>query len=205
MASRYPPTSGEVPIRMGARPRGSGSTMPRIEVGGGAWLVQFMRWRLIEVALAIAAAAGAWALMASYIGLFQPVTLEVTDLQPGAYRVYEGQYSRLYVLRTADDVVRAYTVPLHGGKVSMPMGEWGRSAYDCSDFGPEATGTALATNGVFSCRDADAPSWGALRWRWNFDGTSAPVIDDMYLGVLPRVKSDQSGRVVRIYRWDIRW
>ncbi len=205
MASRYPPTSGGVPIRIGARPRGPGSTAPRNEVGGGSWLVQFMRRRLMEVALAIAAATGVMALLASYIGLFQPVTLEVTDLPLNTYRVYDGQYSRLYVLHTADDVFRAYTVPLHGGKVSMPMGEWGRSAYDCSDFGPEATGAALATNGVFSCRDPDAPNWGALRWRWNFDGASAPVIDDMYWGRLPRVKSVQSGRVLRIYRWDIQW
>lgn len=205
MASRYPPTRGGFQIGHGARGRTAHDRRVRSPVGGVSWLAKFVRRRLMEVALAVAAATAVWAVLASYIGLFQPVTLEVTDLPRSAYRVYDGKYSRLYVLRTADDVVRAYTVPLNRGKVSMPMGEWGRSAYECSDFGPEASGAALATNGVFSCRDPDAPSWGALRWRWNFDGSSAPVIDDMYLGVLPRVKSIQSGRVVRIYRWDIQW
>jgi hypothetical protein len=40
------------------------------------------------------------------------VTLEVRDLEPSAYRVYDGQNSRPYVLRTADGQVRVFTVPL---------------------------------------------------------------------------------------------
>jgi hypothetical protein len=182
-------------------------------VGGSPWLAQFVRARLTEVGLAIIVLTGialpferlVSLLVLSNSGQSGPAMLEVPDLAPGTYRSIDGRYSRLYVVRSAQDDVLAFTVPLQHGKVEMPAAQWGRSAYDCSDFGPDTTGERLLAGGVFRCRDRGVPEWGAARWRWHYDGSPAPAIDDSYIAALPRVKSVRAGALIRIYRWDILW
>ena len=185
----------------------------RPTVGGRSWLARFVRQRLVEVGFAIAILIGialpfeklGQMMLLSGAGRSEAVTLEVRDLARGSFRAYDGKNSRLYVVRTAEDDVRAFTVPMRAGKVEMPTAQWGRSAYDCSDFGPGSGAGALAAGGVFQCHDSDTPSWGAARWRWNFDGSPAPQVDDTYIDALPRVTSVRSGELIRIYHWDILW
>jgi hypothetical protein len=213
MAGHYPSTDGGVRIGEAARARAFARNRAGSTVDGPSWLVHFVRQRLMEVALAISVMVSIGllldrftpALLLSSVGSSGPVTLEVPDLELGTYRAYDGQHSRLYVLRSADDDVRAFTVPLRGGKVEMPAAQWGRSAYDCADFGPQSNDGVLSPHGVFRCRDPAVPAWGGARWRWNLDGSPAPLIDDTYIGALPRVTSVRVRGVIRIYRWDILW
>jgi hypothetical protein len=196
-----------------ARIRSPEAVRVRRAVGGRSWLAHFMRARLTEVGLGIAVLAGialpfeklASLLLLSSPGDAGPVTLTVQNLAPGSYWSFDGRHSRLYVVRTAEDDVVAFTVPLKGGKVEMPTVQWGRSGYDCSDFGPDSSGGVLGPESVFRCRDPATPPWGAARWRWDLDGSPAPLIDDTYIGALPRVTSVRSNGQIRIYRWDIQW
>jgi hypothetical protein len=213
MARLYPPERGGIPIGDASRAGSAKGARLRPAVGGASWVARFVRQRLVEVGFAIAILIGialpfeklGQMLLLSGVGRSEPVTLEVRDLARGSFRAYDGKNSRLYIVRTADDDVRAFTLPMRGGKVEMPAAQWGRSAYDCSDFGPASSSGALAASGVFQCRDRDTPSWGAARWRWNYDGSPAPLVDDTYIDALPRVTSQHTGGLIRIYRWDILW
>jgi hypothetical protein len=39
---------------------------------------------------------------------------------PGQVQQFDGKYSRLYVLRTPDNVARAFIFPLQNGRVGLP-------------------------------------------------------------------------------------
>jgi hypothetical protein len=87
----------------------------------------------------------------------------------------------------------------------MPAAQWGRSAYECAHFGPDADAAVLWVNGVFRCRDREVPAWGGARWRWHFDGSPAPLIDGTCIGALAGVTSLRARDVIRSYRWDMFW
>ena len=55
------------------------------------------------------------------------------------------------------------------------------------------------------CHRQRTPYRGAARWRWSYDGSPAPQVDDTYIDALPRVTSVRSGELIRIYKWDILW
>jgi hypothetical protein len=138
-------------------------------------------------------------------GRLDAVTLEVRDLALGAYRAYDGRNSRLYVVRTPSDEVWAFIVPVRAGKVALPDGHWGRPAFNCSDFRPDAKDGAITPNSLFRCRDVDVPAWGVSHWRWRLDGKSAAEASDTHIEDMPRVKVERSGGVIRVNRWDILW
>lgn len=133
------------------------------------------------------------------------LTFELRDLAAGSYRSFDGRNSRLYIVRTLSDEVRAFTVPLRAAKVAMPDAHWGRSAYDCTDFRPGATDSPLIPTSVFRCRDADVPAWGIYQWRWGVDGKSAAQLPHSYIDDMPRVSIERTADVVRVHGWDIQW
>jgi hypothetical protein len=133
------------------------------------------------------------------------VRLEVRDLTLGAYRTYDGQNSRLYVVRTRSDEVWAFTVPVRAGKVAMPNRLWAHPAFNCSDFGPDTKDGSLTVDSVFQCHNADLPAWGKMHWRWRLDGEHATQATDLFIENMPRVTIERSAGVIRVYRWDILW
>jgi hypothetical protein len=133
------------------------------------------------------------------------LTIELRDLAVGAYRSFDGRTSRLYVVRTLSDGIRAFTVPLRAAKVAMPDSHWGRSVFDCTDFSPGLKNAPLRPDSLFRCRDADVPAWGIYQWRWDLDGRSAAQLPQTHVGDMARVTVVTSGPVIRIRGWDIRW
>jgi hypothetical protein len=133
------------------------------------------------------------------------LTLELRDLALGAYRSFDGQNSRLYVVRMPLDEIWAFTVPLRAAKVAMPDVHWGSSAFDCTDFRPGAQLGPLTPDSVFQCHDADLPTWGIYQWRWRLDGKSAAQFSHTSMDNLPQVTVERSGSVIRVSRWDVQW
>jgi hypothetical protein len=178
---------------------------------GAAWLFgSAMRRRAFSVVLALLGTVGfAIALVTLKPSLrlrFRgEMALEVRDLTLGAYRTYDGQNSRLYVVRSRSDEVWAFTVPLRAGKVGMPNRLWSHPAFNCSDFGPDAEDGSLTADSAFQCHDADVPVWGKQHWRWGLDGKSATPAPDIFIENMLRVSTERSAGVIRVYRWDILW
>jgi hypothetical protein len=133
------------------------------------------------------------------------LTVDLRAFALGSYRAYDGQNSRLYVVRMPSDAVRAFAVPLRAGKVAMPDARWGQSLFDCADFRPGPSEGRLSAYNVFQCHDTDLPTWGIYQWRWNLDGNSMAQLPHTHVGDLPRMNVERTASLIRVYSWDVRW
>jgi hypothetical protein len=133
------------------------------------------------------------------------LTVDLRDIALGTYRSFDGQNSRLYVVRMPSDEVRAFAVPLRAGKVAMPDARWGQSLFDCADFRPGPSDSRLSTYNVFQCHDTDLPTWGIYQWRWNLDGNSVAQLPHTHIGDMPRMNVERTAAAIRVASWDVRW
>jgi hypothetical protein len=128
------------------------------------------------------------------------IRLEASLPQLMTYQSVDGRASRLFIVRTSQDHLFAFSVPLKDGKVGMPDLHWWRPFYYCTDFRPGRSDGILPVAAEFQCHDSDMPEWWASRWKWGLDGkalTRDSGIDDM-----PQVKIERIGERMRVYTWD---
>jgi hypothetical protein len=128
------------------------------------------------------------------------VKLEVALPRLATYQSVEGRFARLFVVRTSDDHLLAFRVPLKDGKVGMPDLHWWQPFYYCADFRLGGSDGALAAATDFQCHDSDMPEWWASRWRWALNGKA--ISPDSGIDDMPQVKIERVGERVRIYTWD---
>lgn len=86
------------------------------------------------------------------------------------------------IIRDWDGTVYSYLVPMEDNRVLMPDMYWGRTVYDCTDFGPEIEISGrIKASGVIKCHDPDVQAWWRDHWRWSYNGqTIHPPMGNMY-------------------------
>jgi hypothetical protein len=72
---------------------------------------------MVGVTAALVVLVGTWA--PSERATRRVADLTVRDLGRGQVQQFDGKYSRLYVLRTEDNVARAFIFPLRNGRIGL--------------------------------------------------------------------------------------
>lgn len=117
-----------------------------------------------------------WVLLASFstsaASLAERPRVAVPPLQAGQFVYvrnpveFNNWRTEYLFVRTFDGLLQVFEVPTHGGRFTMPDGDWWRQGVVCRVFEPDfSTGEVL-------CKDMDAPEWVRQRFRWSLNGKS---------------------------------
>ena len=127
------------------------------------------------------------------------LTIDISSLVLGSFKIVERGSERLFVLRSGTDTVSVIAVPLWAGDSYLPIPDRRHFEGPCHRFEPENRAGILVNGGEFRCADADATEGYFYSLRWSSSGRRIGdrTSEDEDLWIL---KIERSGNIVTIPR-----